>query len=238
MIFKIKKLEEKFWLNESLLAVASVEVEGYLCAVSRPTFGDPHSTNLSVDIVISPKFRLATAPLFKFYYTQNQRLARSFFNWFNTPIFHIHLSLDDLQKEALFSLGNLGKKIKIEGLEVLSQQGESSFFWLDEKMINFLNCEDDWRGEAIRKKLKESDAVGQCHSVFIKNLTIENPTKIFRRSEEMGTQMSGNFAASAAGVTALVQGALKNAKDQRNERLKNSAAAVKTAAQKRLGGKK
>lgn len=223
MMFKIKKLDEQFWLNETLLALARVEVEGYLCAVSRPPFSYPHSSNLNVDIVISPRFKWATAPLFKFYYTENQRLVMSFFNWMDTPIFHIHINVDDLQKEALFSQKNLGKKIKFEGLEVLSQQGQNSFFWLDEQMINFLDCEEDWRGELIRKKLKECEGQRQCHSVFVQSLTIENPSLIFKRSEKMGSQMNANFAVAGAGVTAAAQGALKNARDTKNQRFLNAA---------------
>ncbi len=164
-------------LHPGVLAVAEMMCDGYLIAINAEPADDLAGV-LNVDIVLSNRPRWITSPMVRFVYDGSERLAVPYFNWINTPIYHIHL-IANLEQIA-FLQESIGKKICLSGEEIAVLTNDRfgnphGFFWQHQSMVDLLEL--DYNSQAALTIRAASERVRKsgmtaCHSVLATSLTL------------------------------------------------------------------
>jgi hypothetical protein len=193
-----------------LRGYAHSTARGYLSAINITPTSARNSDILNLDVVLTefPKF---LAGKFSFSYGDRRIAHRSGLSFGKFE--HIHLSVDDEQREYLFS--QIGKKITLAGDEIAIQKNGESWFWVDPNALQWLGLPPDHNlSVEARGILKRATNESQCHSIFLRSLN----------KQAAGSGMGGHFAAGAAGVSGfggqIARNSLDKAKKHMDEKLK------------------
>lgn len=235
MQIETKKLNDGFFeeqIGENLVrCYAHTSAGGYIAGINMTPDWVDYAEILNVDLVLT-EYPPILAGRFEFDYSDpNRRLARR--NGRGLGKFaHVHLSVTRNQINLL--LKNYGKKVWMDGDEIAIQRDGKCLFWQTSKAVEMLKVKQDNPLHKMVRDIERSalwSGETACHSIAVQ--TVSNGHVI-----SCGSNMSGHFAAGAAGMMAyggsIAQNSIKRARESAQENYKNSDAGKNKEAANRL----